>query len=39
MHREAMAWVKEWDQCVFGKRVRRRGQEDEEFGVGMRFLP
>jgi hypothetical protein len=33
-----MAWVKEWDQCVFGKRAKRRKQEHEDVGVGMRFF-
>ncbi|KAG9126446.1 hypothetical protein FRC07_003379 [Ceratobasidium sp. 392] len=23
VHRETMAWLKEWDQCVFGRRKRR----------------
>lgn len=36
MHREVMAWVKEWDHCVFGRRqgvtrgVKRQRGEDGE---------
>ncbi|KAI0950042.1 hypothetical protein AcV7_008629 [Taiwanofungus camphoratus] len=34
VHREVMAWVKEWDHCVFGRhkargRKRGRGEDDE----------
>lgn len=39
MHRETLAWVKEWDFCVFGpsklagKRMRKRPREEEQ-GAG-----
>ncbi|KAF8599065.1 P-loop containing nucleoside triphosphate hydrolase protein [Ceratobasidium sp. AG-I] len=32
VHRETMAWLKEWDQCVFGKRKRRPTKQDNEDG-------
>ncbi|CAE6512152.1 unnamed protein product [Rhizoctonia solani] len=28
VHRETMAWLKEWDQCVFGRRKRRTLKQD-----------
>ncbi|KAG8739656.1 hypothetical protein FRC11_000597, partial [Ceratobasidium sp. 423] len=28
VHRETMAWLKEWDQCVFGRRKRRILKQD-----------
>ncbi|KAB5593127.1 Sister chromatid cohesion-related protein [Ceratobasidium theobromae] len=28
VHRETMAWLKEWDQCVFGRRRRRPLKQD-----------
>ncbi|EKM54246.1 uncharacterized protein PHACADRAFT_210061 [Phanerochaete carnosa HHB-10118-sp] len=30
LHREVMAWVKEWDYCVFGKRKGSKRARDEE---------
>ncbi|CAE6468219.1 unnamed protein product [Rhizoctonia solani] len=32
VHRETMAWLKEWDQCVFGRRKRRNLKQDEDEG-------
>ncbi|CAE6437376.1 unnamed protein product [Rhizoctonia solani] len=32
VHRETMAWLKEWDQCVFGRRKRRTLKQDENEG-------
>ncbi|KAH7107651.1 P-loop containing nucleoside triphosphate hydrolase protein [Auriculariales sp. MPI-PUGE-AT-0066] len=29
VHRETMAWVKQWDFCVFGANKRRKWQRDE----------
>ena len=29
VNREAMAWVKEWDHCVFGRSKRKRKRESE----------
>jgi chromosome transmission fidelity protein 18 len=32
VHREVMAWVKEWDHCVFGKsKGRRKTTEDGQY--------
>ncbi|ETW86126.1 hypothetical protein HETIRDRAFT_308576, partial [Heterobasidion irregulare TC 32-1] len=30
LHREVMAWVKEWDPCVFGVRKNKKRPRDEE---------
>ncbi|THG93472.1 hypothetical protein EW026_g7776 [Hermanssonia centrifuga] len=30
VHREVMAWVKEWDYCVFGKKKGKKRARDEE---------
>ena len=30
LHREVMAWVKEWDPCVFGVRKNKKRSRDEE---------
>ncbi|KAJ1309444.1 hypothetical protein OPQ81_006220 [Rhizoctonia solani] len=32
VHRETMAWLKEWDQCVFGRRKRRTLKQDANEG-------
>ncbi|KAL5635295.1 hypothetical protein ACGC1H_004171 [Rhizoctonia solani] len=32
VHRETMAWLKEWDQCVFGRRKRRNLKQDVDEG-------
>ncbi|CAE6526005.1 unnamed protein product [Rhizoctonia solani] len=32
VHRETMAWLKEWDQCVFGRRKRRILKQDPNEG-------
>jgi chromosome transmission fidelity protein 18 len=29
VHREVMAWLKEWDWCVFGKGKRKKIIEDD----------
>ena len=32
VHREVLAWVKQWDLCVFGKgRGKKRAREGDEF--------
>ncbi|KAK0552558.1 Chromosome transmission fidelity protein 18 [Tilletia horrida] len=28
LHREAMAWLKQWDQCVFKRKPKKRARED-----------
>lgn len=30
IHREVMAWVKEWDYCVYGKKKGKKRARDEE---------
>ena len=40
VHRDVLAWVKEWDKCVFGKsnkakRNKKRGREGEKEGAGF----
>ncbi|ELU36390.1 sister chromatid cohesion-related protein [Rhizoctonia solani AG-1 IA] len=32
VHRETMAWLKEWDQCVFGRRKRRPLRQEANEG-------
>ncbi|KAF8671864.1 P-loop containing nucleoside triphosphate hydrolase protein [Rhizoctonia solani] len=32
VHRETMAWLKEWDQCVFGRRKRRPLKQEANEG-------
>ncbi|KAG8723760.1 hypothetical protein FRC09_001846 [Ceratobasidium sp. 395] len=46
VHRETMAWLKEWDQCVFGRRKRRPMKQaptdgpvyQDEHGLGKTTL-